>query len=299
MKKRSLYYTMLFITWIMYACHDEPMTVKELKQYAATEIYTDDTILSKIQTKKAMIVLAHDDDMCALAGTASLLNKKGWEIAVISLSKTPERNNAQIEACRNILDTVMFVNLTKQQIRNDREEQRKGYYAIPKDSFNIIFNKNIIIKEYEKQINQFNPTIIFTLDNEMGGYGHAEHVLISQLVVDLKKENRIHPMYIYQSVYTNHMENSIMKRHAERMKSWGFPGDEWEYAKKVYHTQDGMPEPDVQVNIVSEAKLKMDYLRSYNERERKTIGFFVPAFEQFSAEEYFSIFNREFFRVIQ
>lgn len=60
-----------------------------------------------------------------------------------------------------------------------------------------------------------------------------------------------------------------------------------------------MPEPTVQINITSEAQAKMNYLKSYNKRERKTMGFFIPAFEFYSAEEYFNIFDREFYRVIK
>jgi LmbE family N-acetylglucosaminyl deacetylase len=272
-------------------------TREDVRRYAPIENFPNDTLLQTIKNKKAMIVIAHDDDMCALAGTASLLNRNGWEIAVVSFSKTPERDKAQIKACKSILDTVIFADLTPKQIRNDKEEERRGYYAFSKDSFDIVFNKVIIEKEYAKHINNFDPAIIFTLDNELGGYGHPEHVLISQMAIDLAKENRISPLYIYQSVYTNHMENSIMERHSKRMQSWGFPGDEWDNAKEIYGV-DGMPEPTVQINIREEAEAKMDYLKSYNKRERKTIGFFVPAFEEYSAEEYFEIFDREFYRVI-
>ncbi|GAB4417098.1 MAG: hypothetical protein OHK0039_27020 [Bacteroidia bacterium] len=271
---------------------------EDVRQYAAIERYPDDTLLRSIDDKRAMIVLAHDDDMCALAGTASLLNKNGWEVAVVSLARTPERDSAQVKACRHIIDTVMFVQLTPAQIRNDSEQQREGYYAFSKDSFDIVFNKRLIEDAYATCINSFGPAVIFSLDNEMGGYGHPEHVLISQMVLDLSTEKRIHPRYIYQSVYTDHMEQTIMQRHAARMRSWGFPGDEWENAKKIYGV-DGMPEPSVQITITSEAKPKMDYMRSYNERERKTLGFFVPEFERYSAEEYFAIFDREFFRVIE
>lgn len=205
---------------------------------------------------------------------------------------------AQVKACQNILDTVMFFNLQPEQIRNDLDKPKTQYYAIPTEEFDDVFNVKIIEAELIRCINEFNPTVIFSLDNEMGGYGHAEHVLISQLIVDLAKDKSISPSYIYQNVYTKHMETTIMKRHSDRMKSWGFAGDEWEYAKKTYKT-NGMPEPDVQVVITNEAKLKMDYLMSYNERERKTIGFFMPQFYKFKAEEYFKIFDREFFRIIE
>ncbi len=233
-----------------------------------------------------------------MSGTISLLNKQGWEIAVISFSKTPERNEAQVKACRNILDTVMFVDLKSEQYRNDIADGNNPYHAIPKANLNAVFNRPIIEAEFVKAINEFKPSIIFTLDNEMGGYGHPEHVFVSQMVIDLANEKRILPQYIYQSVFTDHMENTIMKRHAERLKSWGLPDDEWVNAKKIYGV-DGMPEPTVQINITSEATRKMDYLRSYNERERKIIGFFIPAFQDYEAEEYFKIFDREFFRVIE
>jgi N-acetylglucosamine malate deacetylase 2 len=282
---------------IMLAAFSACKTREEIVQFAPVETYPDDTLLQSIDVKRAMIVIAHDDDMCAMAGTMSLLNKAGWEIAVVSITKTAERNAAQIEACRHILDTVIFAELSPGQIRNDSEEKRESYYAFPKDSFDIVFNMPVIEEEFVRHINSFNPAVIFTLDSDMGGYGHPEHVLISQMVIDLSEEQRITPHYIYQSVFTDHMENTIMRRHSERMKSWGFPGDEWEVAKKIYMAE-GMPEPTVQINITGEAQLKMNYLRSYNKREREVLGFFIPEFERYTAEEYFKVFDREFFRVL-
>jgi N-acetylglucosamine malate deacetylase 2 len=295
MKKTNagLYLIVIIMLAALSACNSR----EEIIQFAPVETYPDDTLLQTIHVKRAMIVIAHDDDMCAMAGTMSLLNKAGWEIAVVSITKTAERNASQIEACRHILDTVIFAELSPGQIRNDSEEERESYYAFPKDSFDIVFNMPVIEEEFVRHINSFNPAVIFTLDSDMGGYGHPEHVLISQMVIDLSVEQRITPLYIYQSVFTDHMENTIMRRHSERMKSWGFPGDEWEVAKKIYMA-DGMPEPTVQINITGEAQLKMDYLRSYNKREREVLGFFIPEFERYTAEEYFKVFDREFFRVL-
>ena len=78
---------------------------------------------------------------------------------------------------------------------------------------------------------------------------------------------------------------------------WGFDDDGWENAKRIYGV-NGMPAPSVQIEISEVAELKMNYLRSYSERERKTIGFFIPAFEDYEAKEYFTLFDREFFQVI-
>lgn len=271
---------------------------ERIKQFSAIERYPNDSTLFNFSSKRALIVIAHDDDMCGMSGTISKLNRMGWYIGVVSFSKTPERNAAQVKACKNILDTVLFVPLQPREIRNDLDSVSKTYLAFPRSQFERVFNHQKIEEHYLKAIKAVQPSVIFSLDNEIGGYGHPEHVFISQMVLDFAKSGKINVDFVYQSVYTDHMENTIMKRHADRIKSWGFPGDEWDNAKAIYGVS-GMPEPSVQINIQSEAKSKMAYLKSYNKRERKVIDFYVPFFEDYNAKDYFSVFDREFFRVIQ
>jgi len=193
---------------------------------------------------------------------------------------------------------VRFFNFTHEQFRNDLDSNETLYAAIPREKFNEVFNKSIVQTELLKHIREFNPDIIFTLDNEIGAYGHPEHVLISSMVLDLALADSIKPTFIYQNVYTPHMAKTIMSRQSKKMKEWGLDGNGWENAKAIYKVK-GMPEPTTQINILSEAEIKMGYLKSYNERERKTIGFYIPGFEDYSAQEYFSIFDREFFKVIK
>ncbi len=64
------------------------------------------------------------------------------------------------------------------------------------------------------------------------------------------------------------------------MEKWGFPSS-YTAVTEMYKV-DGMPEPDVQVNITSQAEAKMNFLRAFDERERKTISFYVPHFEDFN-----------------
>lgn len=87
-KKIRFYALILAVALMVFSCS----TQRDVSQYAATEVFASDTILQAMETKRAMIVIAHDDDMCGMAGTISLLNKQGWEIAVLSFSQSPERN---------------------------------------------------------------------------------------------------------------------------------------------------------------------------------------------------------------
>jgi LmbE family N-acetylglucosaminyl deacetylase len=298
MKRRTNYWLLVIILF--------SFTFKkgreDIAQFAPSpqEVFPNDTILQSLPIKKAMIIIAHDDDMSAMSGTISKLNKAGWNIEVLSFHKDSERDKAQIGACKTILDSVLFFDLTYPQWRLDLSERKveELYLPLEKEKFAVTFNHKIVEEEIVKRVNDFNPSVVFTLDNEIGAYGHPEHVFISQLVLDLAQSKQIPIPYIYQSVYTPHMTESIMMRHSKRMINWGFKGDGWEIAKKTYKV-NGMPKPTTQIFIKSEASEKMEYLKSYNERERKTIDFYIPAFEQYSAVEYFSVFDREFFNMIK
>lgn len=297
MELRKLLVLSGFLSVTLISCKSVK-TAEDITPYAATESYPVDTVLSSITEKRAMIVVAHDDDMCLTAGTISKLNKDGWDIRVLSMPQSDERNAAQLKACSFILDSVLLFDMPRDSHRNDLDTCSSPHSAIPRSKFKEIFNTEIIEKDLIRQVNGFEPSVIFTLDNEIGGYGHPDHVMISQLVLDLALSDSIHPSYIYQSVYTDHMINSIMERHSIRMKSWGFPGGEWTKSKETYQV-DGMPEPTVQIDIRDQAEEKMNYLNSYNERERKTIGFYIPAFMEYKAEDYFEVFDREFYHVIK
>lgn len=273
---------------------------EEISPYAATERYPNDSLLQIDTGKKALIIIAHDDDMSAMTGTLSKLKKQGWKIKVCSFHMSKERDKAHVQACRHFTDTVAFFELDYAQWRYDVHQTKEDewYLPIAKEKMKDVFDAAIVGTKLVELVQEFQPSVIFTLDNDIGAYGHPEHVFISQLVLDLSKANTIKPNYIFQSVYTPHMLNAIMGRHSKRMTSWGMDGGIWEKSKAVYKIKN-TPEPTVQIDIRSEAQDKMNYLLSYNERERKTIGFFVPAFEEYSAEEYFNVFDREFFRVIE
>ena len=269
---------------------------EDIRPYSAVETYPNDQNLEKISIKKAMVINAHDDDMCGMTGTISMLKSLGWEIRILTIPQSNERNFSHIKACKRLSDSVSFFNITYPEFRTDFETNKTPYKAIPLAEFEHIFRSEKIELELVNRVNSFQPSVIFTLDNEIGGYGHPEHIFMSNLVLGLTKSGRIKPKFIYQSVYSPSMMEKIMDRHSKRMVSWGLDGSEWEKAKETYKIKE-LPQPNVQINITSQSKIKMAWLYSYKERERKTMDFYVPAFSQYSADKYFEVFNREFYRV--
>lgn len=277
------------------ACAHKP-TVEELRTFAATETYPFDTYLDTVSNKKALIIVAHDDDDCAMSGTIAGLTSKGWDIKQLSLVShiNPEtrKNSAHIicEGNELILEDGFY--------RLGLDTSTSPYVPIPHEEIDRVFLREKVAVALIQKVNAFGPSVLFTLDNEKGGYGHPDHIFISQLVMDLLKENKLKADRIYQSVYTDHMEEEIVDKWLKaKMEEWGYPHAST-IANEMYGI-DGMPEPTVQIDIFPYAETKMNYLRDYPERVKKNLRKFIPFYEEFDAKTYFAIFDREFFRVIE
>lgn len=262
----------------------------------ATETFPNDTYLDTISNKKALIILAHDDDDCAMAGTIAKLKAAGWQVKQLSFT-VHEARNGGVHPATIICDGNELI-LEDCFYRKGLDTMKYPYMPIPKEEMEKQFLREKITAALKTKVDSFQPNVIFTLDNEMGGYGHPEHIFISQLVVDMAKAGDIKAHRIYQSVFTDHMEKEIVDTWLyNKMKNSGYPNPS-EMVKKLYGRENGMPEPSVQVNIEDHGDKKMEYLLAYGEDVRKNLRKFIPYFEDFDAATYFSIFDREFFRVI-
>ena len=276
------------------SCTDRP-SLDELKTFAATEVYPEDTFLDTVQNKRALIVVAHDDDDCAMAGTIAMLTDKGWKVRQLSFVSHPVDGEGQNPA--GIICEGNEAILEDGYYRVGLDTIKNPYLPITREEMDRQFLWKKVSGALVQKINDFDPAVIFTLDNQKGGYGHPEHIFISQLVHDLFYSGEIRVQRIYQSVYTNHMEEEIVDTWLrKRMESWGYPHVST-IANRLYGI-DGMPEPTVQVPILPYAQKKMEYLRAYPEDVRKNLRKFLPYYEEFDAGSYFSVFDREFFRVL-
>ena len=290
-------YPLLFIVLLLLSQSACGPSVADLQKFVAVETYPDDTYLDQVAEKRALVIVAHDDDDCLMSGTIAQLQANGWEIKQLSLGVTRLETGRDTHPAAIICQGNELI-LPDQAYRNDLDTAQYPYAPIPKERFKQIFEREKVAASLIKRVNAFRPTVLFTMDNEIGGYGHPDHVFLSQLVLDLSQADSIHPARIYQGVYTDHMEREIIEIWLhERLKKWGFPNPYF-LGKEVYEVS-GMPEPNVAVSIADQAATKMQYLRAYHEDARKNMRKFIPYFEEFEAEEYFGVFDREFFRVIE
>ena len=292
--RRIKFITLVVLISTIAACTYKP-TVEELKKVAATEIYPEDTYLDTLANKRALIIVAHDDDDCIMSGTIAKLTANGWTIKQLSFEvhNTPgeNRNAAHIicEGSEKILEDGLY--------RPGVDTIKYPYMPISYEEIEKQYLHEKVAAALIARVNEFNPSVLFTFDNIKGGYGHPDHIFISQLVLDLFKEDKINAQLIYQGVITRHMEAEIVRWQKPKMEKWGYP-QPGPAADKLYGI-DGIPEPDVQINITAQAETKMTYLRTYPENVRKNFRKYIPYYEEFDAKLYFSIFDREFFRIIE
>ncbi|MGJ3234844.1 PIG-L deacetylase family protein [Marivirga sp.] len=293
--KRKQIILIVFLTISLLGCQ-EKVTTEQLKTFVAVETYPNDVFLDTLSNKRALIIVAHDDDDCAMSGTIAKLSANGWKVRQMSLKR-----HVLSETGKNPAEIICEGNeliLADGYYRIGLDTMSTPYLPIPYEKIKEQFLTEKTAHAVIEKVNDFKPSVIFTLDSEKGGYGHPEHIFISKLVKDLFSEGRLEINKIYQSVYTDHMEKEIVDKWlGARMKKWGFPNAS-KIANEMYGIS-GMPEPTTQIDISDVAETKMKYLRAYEEDVRKNLRKFLPYYEEFEAKTYFAIFNKEYFRVIE
>lgn len=269
-----------------------------LTTLSATEEYPADTYLETVTNKRALVVMAHDDDACAAVGTIAKLTAAGWEVKQVSFH---DGNHKRGEVSSKAVATVMnggitFLNAADETYRYDIDSVKRPYWPIPKAQFDQLFKTDLIKGRLRSKIMEFKPEIVISLDHEIGAYGHPDHVFVSKLVVDLCQETNLGIKRIYQSVYTPSMEQRIT---VDWMNKWNKASNNvYLAACKVYNLPKGMPTPTCSVNIYEVADKKMDYLTSFSKKEQKNLKKFLPGYQYYPSWIYFGIFDQEYFRVI-
>jgi LmbE family N-acetylglucosaminyl deacetylase len=269
-----------------------------LTTLSAREQYPEDSYLKTETNKVALIIVAHDDDMASSSGTISKLCSEGWEIREMCFyqqgglyfkkdsAKNPVRK-ISLQEVANIqgLAGVDPVNFNFRRDMTTEMSYMPMPYGRMKDNYQID-SLNIYISRF---IEKYKPSVIFTLDDKIGGYGHPDHVIVSKLVVDYCSIHKNDPGFpvkkIYQSVFAPSLAENIMGKLPVYIE-----------AKKVYRC-DGPPLPDVQVDIYSYAKQKKAVLSAYT-TEQNSIRKFWPCYSYYPSWIYFKIFDRDFFRIL-
>ena len=268
-----------------------------LSRKAPRETYPDDTYLASVNQKSALIIVAHDDDAISASGTITCLCQSGWNIKELCFYNTVENDKEDernLQRQRDILKVkeieglsdFTYVNLPFRSISN---QSKPAYMPLTTEEFDKQYNKDTLLFYIRKFIDENKPSIIFTLDNNIGGYGNPDHIVVSRLVLEeclrKAKDSSFPVQYIYQAVFTPSMAEHIL-------------GDLPVYKAALSAYGMSMPVPDVQINIRDVAAQKKSVMEAYS-TEQNCIRQIWPYYNYYPAALYFSLFDREFFKTIK
>lgn len=266
-------------------------TYHRLQKYAPTESYPEDNWLAAQTTKRAVVIVAHDDDAISCAGTIAQLTQAGWEVNMLCFyndvpadsARTAMRMQdvqraAQIQGIRS----VQFHQLN---YRNDHGKNERLYGYLPPDARDTLFHMDTLRSLIQGFIDREAPTVIFTLDDVIGGYGHPDHAVMSAITKEYVLSGKSTAQRIYQAVFTPHQAETIMRDLPVYQEA------------KILCACPGQPLPHVQVNITDVGAIKRNAMLQYT-TEQHNLQKFWPKYDRIPPEQYFSLFDREFFHVI-
>jgi len=256
------------------------------------EKYPEDTYLKNEQKKTALIIVAHDDDATLFSGTTSLLAANGWDISFLCFYThlhRPEDNPIRKQEMKKVSEIQGLKNLDLIDFTIAKDKSKLGYMPIPYNQFPEYYKIDSLKMYIQDAIMRYNPSVIFTLDNVIGLYGNPVHVLVGQIVADIcssyKDSLDFSVKKIYQNVLPYTQAEKIMRNKAV-----------YSEGKRIYGS-DGMPSPDVQINISSFASTKKKVILA-NASQHRNLKKFFPYFHYYPGWLYFGIFNKEYFRII-
>lgn len=265
---------------------------------APTEKYPEDTYLFSSTDKNALIIVAHDDDMATTAGTITQLCKSGWNIRELCFyqqgglyfkkdsTKNPIRKQSLQQAV--VIQGLAGADPVDFNFRNDMETE-KSYMPMPYSEFPKNYKLDSLATIIAGYIEKYKPSVIFTLDSIIGGYGHPDHVMISQRVIDYCRRHKNDPGFSVKKIYHPVFPPSQSERVLSKMPVYN-------EAKKVYQC-NGMPKPDVQFAYGDASQQKKRVMQAYV-TEQNSFKQISPYYSWYPHWIYFKIFDRDFFKVI-
>jgi LmbE family N-acetylglucosaminyl deacetylase len=259
----------------------KPVSYTEIKSMQDYSVPLDQPFESA-DAKRALFVFPHPDDEIAHAGTIAYLRSIGTEVRLITLAKGVGED-AKIRPGELLcaVDKLGVSSFRQYDFYNNTWE------AVLKNEIKYWQGDSLLAiqKVIENEIMSFKPTLIYTYDTIIGGYGHQEHLLTAKSVfngVASLGENASFVKKIYMSTLPPGLEKFLCAKVAS-------------YPSFVKRAGRGLPAPQVAYDIKPFWPVKKEAAMCHVSQEHVMRNFYLKPKDNDSL--HYDTFDREYYVV--
>lgn len=223
-----------------------------------------------------MYVVAHPDDEVLMSGTLSLL-KRRYNLPVKALYLTHGEDGPTY-------DLVPKSGL--KQRRTQELGQVKKVLALDEmvvcdypDRYLADQDFDAVCQTVQREMEAFAPTYIFTFDENIGMYGHTDHVTAGKAAVRTAKQADG-----LKGVFQMTLPSGMLALALKMSKTF----------RERYDTERGLPQPNVAANIYRWRKYRYAVTRAH-ETQTAVMRELQPYYDKLPRWLYYAVFNREYF----
>ena len=225
---------------------------------------------------RILYVVAHPDDEVLMSGTMSILKRKyGLPVKALYLTHGEDGPTFDLVPKSGLLQRRTLELGEVKSILELDELVIKDYpdrYLADQDYAQVL----VVVKE---EMVRFSPTYVFTFDENIGMYGHSDHVCAGKAATAAAAECPT-VKGVFQMTLPKGMLNLAMK------VSKTF--------RERYDREHGLPSPNVRFRMYRYAKYRLAVTRAHK-TQTAVMRELQPSYDKLPIWLYYAVFDREYF----
>ena len=225
---------------------------------------------------RILYVVAHPDDEVLMSGTLSLL-KRRFHLPVKALYLTHGEDGPTFD--------LVPKNRLKQR-RTEELERVKEILSLDEMVVCDYPDRYLADQDFEEvcqrvraEAEAFAPTYIFTFDENIGMYGHTDHVAAGKAATRVAKE-----LDGVKGVFQMTLPSGMLSLALKMSRTF----------RERYDPARGLPQPNVAANIYRWRKIRFAVTRAH-ETQTAVMRELQPYYDKLPRFLYYAIFDREYF----
>jgi N-acetylglucosamine malate deacetylase 2 len=265
------------------------------------DVLQSETLIPDNLPKKALAIFAHPDDEITIIGTMRMLKSQGVETGICYMTRGEAGLNGSIIDVSKIKDLAdTSLNKLKKALGKRRTNEVDKIASILELNHHEMFDfpdsgtstipLDSLKKVVRSLIQKYQPSVLFTLDDKVGLYGHPDHRNVSKAVLEVFQEDKVKPDFSPKKLYQVTLPKDMIVfalKIAEGFRK-NYPKD----------PTKGLPHADLCVNITPFGRYKRDCMLAHAS-QRPTFDDMQPGFATLPPWIYFRVFDREYFHLVE